>query len=290
MKKIILLGFGKPVMDLFQNLKNNYEIIGISIDYERRKNYPNFYDFIADENITLLDFEDISDLNPDLVLVINYNKIIDISKLDGLLVLNIHLGILPIYRGNGANAWSILNGNRNVGYSVHEMTEVLDGGQIFYIFEYQIKDNETYLHAREAISADWKTNFLTVIENILNQTLKGIDQQNEDFIYASRLFPEDGILTHWNYETKCIFNHHIVFAKPLGTGLKMKFKDQWFEISKISSIPNYLNASGYPGAIVNIVDKCIWVKTKDTAISIDEIVVDGKLVSPAELYKIGERL
>ena len=290
MKKIILFGFGRPLIELYQNLKSNYDIIGIVTDYERRKKNPEFYDFVAAENLNLIDCEHVRALNPDLILVFNYNKIIDASKIGELLVLNIHMGILPTYRGNGANSWSILNGNKTVGYTLHEINEILDGGKIFYRFEYEIQDNETYAHARKAMDVDLKTNFLSVLDNVLNHRLEGVEQQNEKFIYASRLYPEDGILANWNYETEAIFNHQIVFSKPMGTGLKMKFKDQFIEISKISSIPDYLNSFGFPGAVVNILNESIWVKTKDTAISIDEIMIDGKPTAPSTLYKIGERL
>ncbi len=290
LKKIILFGFGKPLMELYQNLKNNYEILGIVTDYERRKKNPDFYDFMAAESIALIDYGNVKALQPDLILVFNYNKIIDVAQADGLLLLNIHMGLLPTYRGNSANSWSILNRNRTVGYTLHQINDVLDGGKIFYRFEYEIQENETYEHAKNAMSVDLKTNFLIALENVVNGSLKGVEQQNEKFIYASRLIPEDGILAHWNYETEDIFNRQIVFAKPLGTGLKMKFKDQYLEVAKISRIPNYLNSSGFSGAIVNIVNGSIWVKTKDTAISIDAIIIDGHSVLPATLFKIGERL
>jgi hypothetical protein len=37
-------------------------------------------------------------------------------------------------------------------------------------------------------------------------------------------------------------------------------------------------------------DGSIWIKTRDTALSIDELLIDGNTVLPATLYKIGERI
>jgi hypothetical protein len=37
-------------------------------------------------------------------------------------------------------------------------------------------------------------------------------------------------------------------------------------------------------------DGSIWIKTRDTALSIDELLIDGNAVLPATLYKIGERI
>ena len=53
------------------------------------------------------------------------------------------MGILPVYRGNNANAASILNGDRKVGYTLHQVSEVLDGGEIYYTFGYNSKRKQT---------------------------------------------------------------------------------------------------------------------------------------------------
>jgi len=59
------------------------------------------------------------------------------------------MGLLPVYRGNNANSWSILNGDRRVGYTFHDVSNILDGGAIYYKFTYEIKENETYFHAKK---------------------------------------------------------------------------------------------------------------------------------------------
>jgi len=291
MKKIIIAGFGQPVIDLFQSLKERFEILGIIPDYDRRAKFPFFYDFIEVQKLSILSFEAIEGLHPDAIIVVNYNKIIDVSKIKVPYLLNIHIGLLPVYRGNNANSWAILNGDRTVGYTLHEVNEVLDGGAIYYTFSYEIQAGETYYHAKKAMNEDLADVLPGIIEKVLNGSIEAVSQENEDFIYTSKLMPEDGILRDWNYTTEEILQRNIIFSKPLGTGLKMIYKGEMIEISKISTIPNYKVSKGLVGAVVlKNANGSVWIKTKDTAISIDELIIDNKCLLPATLFKIGQRL
>jgi methionyl-tRNA formyltransferase len=291
MKKVMLAGFGQPIIDLFESLKSQFQILGVIPDYERKAKYPWFYEYLSKESISIFSFEEANGLNPDAVIVINYNKIIDVANNQIPFLLNIHMGLLPLYRGNNANSWSILNGDRRVGYTLHEVSEILDGGAIYYTFSYEIKENETYFHAKTAINQDLKKQLPKIIEKVLTKEIKGVSQENETFIYASKLFPEDGILDHWNYTTEDIINRNIIFSRPLGTGLKMKYNNSILEISKLSHIPNYKNSKGFPGAVVmKNANGSVWIKTSDTAISIDELIINENTVAPSAIFKIGERI
>jgi len=291
MNKLVIAGFGQPVLDLITNLNATFKIMGVFLDYERRSKFPYFYTELENKQISILSLEELNLLNVDAIIVINFNKIVNVDQIKIPLLLNIHMGLLPVYRGNNANAWSILNGDRNVGYTLHQITNELDGGAIYYKFSYLIKESETYFEAKNAITADLKNNFPTVLQAIFDGKIKPVSQDDEEFIYCSKLVPEDGILENWNYTTTEIINRNIVFSKPLGTGLKIKFRNDLIEIIKISLIPKYKTANGFAGAIVFKTENgAVWIKTKDTAISLEEIILNNEIVKPAELFKIGDRL
>lgn len=290
MKKLIIAGFGQPLLDMIGFLDSRFEILGVILDYERKEKFPAFHEALRERAIAVYSFQDLSKLQPDAVIVYNYNKIIDVRQVETLL-LNIHLGILPVYRGNNANAASILNGDRKVGYTLHEVNEVLDGGKIYYTFAYEIQEGETYFQGKNAIIENLKSELPEVIERVLNKEIPGVSQENEAFIYASRLYPEDGILIHWDYTTEEILNRHIVFARPLGTGLKMMYHSKELELGKLARVPGFKISKGFPGAVVlKNADGSVWIKTKDTAISVGEILMDGQTMLPGQLFKIGERL
>lgn len=289
MKKIFLAGFGQPLIDLYHGVKEKFEVVGVILDYERRAKFPFFYEFLESQKLKICTFDDLITVEHHATIVINYNKIIELN--DTQPILNIHMGLLPTYRGNNANAWALLNGDRKVGYTFHEVSEVLDGGNIYYKFEYEIAENQTYFHAKTAINQDIVTQLPTIIEQVLEGKIEAVSQENEGFIYAGKLIPEDGIISDWNVETNFLINKNMIFSRPLGTGLKMKFNDRIIEISKLSMIPNYKKSVGIPGVVVlKNRNGSVWVKTKDTAISLDELIIDEHIIKPADVFKIGERL
>ena len=198
---------------------------------------------------------------------------------------------MPKYRGNNANACAILNGERKVGYTIHQVENCLDAGDIYYKYEYEIGPSETYYEAKLSMDNDIRLNLLDILSNILNKQKKGVSQIGEEFVYASKLKPEDGIIKDWNIKTDDIFNRFVVFSKPLGTGLKFNHNNKIFEITAISTIKGFAHSMGFFGAVVMKTDNgAIWVKTADTAISIDEIYYEDKPLIPSLVFKIGDRL
>lgn len=292
MKKVVIAGFGDPLLNLITHFSHKFIIVGVILDYERRVRFPDFYLELERREIKILTFTNISKFKIDSIIVINYNRIIDLDIVINIPhILNIHMGLLPLYRGNFANSLSILNGERNVGYTLHRVSEILDAGDIYYKFQYKIKDGETYFEAKKAINRDIIENLPEVIENVINGHLKGVSQEHEYFLYASKLIPEDGIIENWNVETDEILNKKIIFSRPLGTGLKMRHKNKLYEISKLNTIPNFKKSKGFPGAVLLLTKSGFaWVKTKDTAISIEELILDGQRLLPSKILKIGERL
>lgn len=74
----------------------------------------------------------IQKIKPNLIISVNFNQIIKKELLDipNLGSINIHASLLPKYRGRAPLNWAILNGEENVGITVHYIDEGIDTGQI----------------------------------------------------------------------------------------------------------------------------------------------------------------
>jgi len=59
-------------------------------------------------------------------------------------VLNAHAGDLPRYRGNACPNWAILNGEKKIALTVHQMVEELDAGPVL-LKKYMGLDDRTYI-------------------------------------------------------------------------------------------------------------------------------------------------
>ena len=75
---------------------------------------------------------EIKNLNPDIICVVAYGKILPKSFLDipRLGCVNVHPSLLPKYRGAAPIQWAILNGDKITGVTTMYMNEKMDEGDI----------------------------------------------------------------------------------------------------------------------------------------------------------------
>lgn len=66
-----------------------------------------------------------------------YKKIIGPELLEKRKFVNIHYSLLPRYRGMHSTVWAILNDEKDLGMSIHEMNEKIDDGDILYQWQIQ---------------------------------------------------------------------------------------------------------------------------------------------------------
>jgi len=292
MIKLLLLGHGNPVKLIIDSLnKNTFKVINVEQDRLRLgKEQDDFVDFLKARGILLNKLDKSRMLDYNLVLSINYSKIIDVGKFPGVKLINLHMGILPKYRGNNANAWAVINGEKRVGYTLHEITNILDGGNIYYKYEYDISNDETYLKGKNAINLDIANNINRVLLSIFSEETIPISQEGAAFMYCVKLRPSDGIISDWDVRSDLLIRKSYVFGKPLGTGLRFQYQNNFYEIDKVNLIKGYELSIGIPGSIVNIKDSNLWIKTSDTVVELSGISNEKLLTDVSKVFKIGARL
>ncbi len=85
---------------------------------------------------------------PDLVLSIRYGVILKapVLSVPGLGVLNLHSGPLPDYRGVMASFWGLLNGEANLGTTLHTIDDdSIDTGRIVATTTLPVNPDKSYL-------------------------------------------------------------------------------------------------------------------------------------------------
>ena len=247
-------------------------------------------EFLKSHNIKEISFEDVENLKPDICLILTYNRIIPTKYFKNTILLNIHGGILPKWRGASTNAWAVINGEKEVGYSLHEATDELDGGDIYYICKSNIKPDEKYGKVIPILRRQMIDNLPSVLEKIASKRIKPVSQHNAKHIYTPRLRREDGIISNWSLNSQYIFNLYRVMSYPYGTGIFFRHKENLYEIremSLVASCPDYI---GTPGAIVHISENGMQVKTKNNVVEISKITIEDKEIDIRAHFKIGMRL
>ncbi len=136
----------------------------------------------------------LKDINPDIIVVVAYGKILpeEILSLPKYGCINGHASLLPKYRGASPIQWCIVCGETKTGVTVMQMDKDMDTGDILSQREVEIGEKETaeQLFDRLAvISADL---MLETLENIENIT--PIKQNNDEATYAPIIKKEMALL------------------------------------------------------------------------------------------------
>jgi methionyl-tRNA formyltransferase len=97
---------------------------------------------------------ELSALQPELVVVVAYGKILPQTVLDVAArgCWNVHASILPKYRGAAPIQWAVMNGERESGVTLMQMDAGMDTGDMLLVKRTPIGDDETAAQLYDRLS------------------------------------------------------------------------------------------------------------------------------------------
>ena len=133
----------------------------------------------------------IKQLNPDVICVVAYGKILpkEILEIPRLGCINVHGSILPKYRGAAPIQWAVLNGDKTTGVTTMYMDEGMDTGDIILKKETEIGENETTGELWQRLAKIGGELLCETLDRIENNTAPRIKQPN-NFTIAPMLNKE----------------------------------------------------------------------------------------------------
>lgn len=290
MIKIVLIDVGDRHVITESLLKNKkIQVVGAIISVAEKKQQKYLADYYDKQHCSVVQFEDLQRLRPDFLLILNCPKLIRKEQMYGIRTLNLHGGILPTYRGSSANAWAIINGEDEVGFSIHEATDEIDAGDIYKVYRCKLREGELYGDARMRLEEMFCEDILSLLEQIKRNEIAPSSQKDSHYIYTTKLHPEDGIID-WQNDTDYIYGVYRSMAKPYGTGVFFEHKNQTYEVTKMSRLTGTMNYICVPGAVVAKKENAIIIKTRDNVLKVEELKLKDEFICPAEYFKIGTRL
>ncbi len=131
-------------------------------------------------------------LNPDLIVVVAYGKLLPKSVLDipKYGCVNVHGSILPKWRGAAPIQWTVLSGDEYGGVTTMYMNEGLDTGDIILTRKVKIGENETSGELFDRLCVDGAELLSETIKQIEAGTAPRVPQNNDEATYASMLSKE----------------------------------------------------------------------------------------------------
>ena len=234
---------------------------------------------------TNLEFiEEIKKLNPDVICVVAYGKILpkEILEIPKLGCINVHASLLPKYRGAAPIQWAVLNGDKITGVTTMYMDEGMDTGDMILKEEVEIGKEETTGELWDRLS---KMGGNLLVET-LSQIEKGIaprEKQGEYFTIAPMLNKKMAEID-WNKQTaEEIYNlvrglNPIMGAYAFYNNKKIKFwkvkivDEKEIEDILKQEIGKEKIESAAPGdVLLEDVKKGLYIKAKDGILKVLEI-------------------
>ena len=153
-------------------------------------------------------FKDVvKDLKPDLILSNSYAMIIrdDILNSSRFGGLNIHGALLPKNRGCNPTQWAILNGDRETGVTLHEMSSCIDEGAIIDQRRVPILFEDTWLDIKNRLVIATDDLIRSNVQNILSGSWNSTVQSEQHATVGRRRTPDDGLFK-WDESVVSIYN------------------------------------------------------------------------------------
>mgnify|MGYP001287253603 CR=1 FL=1 len=293
-KKIIFMGTPDiAAQHLNILIENNLNVVGVYTQPPRKKNRgmriekSDVHQIADKKNIKVFypskisdkTIEQVKNLEPDLIIVIAYGiilptKFLNIPKYG---CINIHVSLLPRWRGAAPIEHALLAGDVKTGISIISISPKLDAGDILMQESFQLD--------KDINSGDLTLNLTNLGKKILMKTLPllfenkliGKKQDETKATYANKFMPEDRKINFYN-SADDVFNH--IRAHGPKPGSWFTYKGERIKIIKAKKT-NQLGESS------TILDKDFTIACKEGAILPLFIQREGKKVVSLEDFLRG---
>lgn len=294
--KVVFMGTPDFSVPILEGLIENYNVIGVVTQPDKivgKNKVPSNTPVkvcALKHNIKVLqpekikiDYQDVLNLNPDIIITCAYGQIIPKEILDcpKYGCINVHASLLPKLRGGAPIHHAIIDGYDKTGITIMYMVEKMDAGDIISCVETKIDDTDNVGKLHDRLSIMGRNLLIDTLPSIINGTNSRTKQKEEDVTYAWNIKKEEEIID-FNKTSREVFNH-IRGLNPF-PGAYSILDNKVFKIyeSRIGS-----SKKNIPGQIINIYKDGIGISTSDGEIIITLIKPFGKKLMSVRDYLNG---
>ena len=213
--------------------------------------------------------EQLKNINPDVICVVAYGKIIpkEILDIPRLGCINVHGSLLPKYRGAAPIQWAVLNGDKETGITTMFMDVGMDTGDMINKEVVQIGDDETTGELWDRLSIIGAKLLVKTLEDLENGTYKR-EKQGDDFTVAPMIKKEMAKID-WKNQTSSEIKNLVRGLNPF-MGAFSFLNDKKIKIWKVEKLND--KPEKEPGTVLVSDSKAgLVIATNDGAVSVLEI-------------------
>lgn len=228
-------------------------------------------------------------LAPDLIVVAAYGKILTKTALDvpRLGCINVHVSMLPKYRGASPVQNAILAGEKETGVTIMLMDEGIDTGDILAQEKVAIDPSDTTETLMQKLAASGAETLLQTLPLWIDGKIEPTPQDHSLATHCKTIDREDGKIV-WSNTAQEIYDRYRAFTPWPGIFTSWKISDETVRLKLISiGLSETEIFEKYKIGEVFKIDNNVCVQTKDGAIIIKEIQKEGKKTTDAKSFLNG---
>ncbi len=221
----------------------------------------------------------IQKLNPDIIVVVAYGKIIppEYLKIKNIKFINIHASLLPKWRGAAPIQRSLMEMDEETGISIMKIIPKLDSGPFILQEKIKIKKNDNYDSLSAKLANLGSKLIIKSLNLIETNNFELIDQDETKATYAGKINKKESKID-WNIPAKKLI------AKINGLS---PFPGAWFEHKKKRiKILEALEVE-QTGETGEILDDNLTIACKEKAIKVLSVQKEGKKILKTKEFLSG---
>lgn len=239
--------------------------------------------------------EEIRKLNPDVICVVAYGKLLPkkILNIPRYGCINVHASLLPKYRGAAPIQWAVLNGDKTTGVTTMYMDQGMDTGDIILKEEVEIGEDETTGELWDRLTKIGGELLVKTLQQIEKGTAPR-EKQGNDFTIAPMLSKEMAKIDWGSRTAKEIKNlvrglNPIMGAYTYLNGKKIKFWKVAVATNEEITMEN-MNFLRNGTVLVSDSKDGLFIKTKDGILKVLEIQGENAKRMPIQDFLRGNNI
>lgn len=295
--RIVLLGDGRwAALTLKRLLDDGHEVPLVVL--RRSPSEPDLSTLASDAGIPTASpgsinnqetVERLSDLESDLLFSISYDQILrrQVRETAPHGAMNAHAGKLPYYRGRSVLNWVLINGEQEIGLTVHQMDDGIDTGDIIQQTTLPVPWEDTYGSLLKRVEEA----FPPLISRTISQLENGIETRQPQAHLRGTYFAarrEGDEWLDWTWPSTRIYNKIRAITRP-GPGARTTLDGETMIVWSATYDPTWPKYIAKPGEVVARTANGVTVKTGDSTIDLSEVQFSGDDESVAPDLRIGTR-
>ena len=234
------------------------------------------------QKLDLDEKKQIQNLNPDVVVVVAYGKIIptDILEIENIKFINIHASILPKWRGAAPIQRSLMEMDKETGISIMKIIPKLDAGPLMLQKKIKIEKTDNFISLSSKLADMGSRLIIKSLDLIEKKTFKFVEQDHREATYAKKINKKESEIK-WNIPAKNLI------AKINGLN---PFPGAWFihkktRIKILTAIE--VDKEGETGEIL---ENNLTIACKEKAIQVLSVQKEGKKILKTKEFLSGYKI